>query len=155
MSTFKKILVPLDGSETSKAALTMALRLALDTGAQLRLIHCLDELAYIGGYEYSVSLIDEVRKDADRLLTEGQELCRAAKVEVSAHVIERLGQRLGQTVSEEAAQWQADLVVVGSHGRRGIGRVLLGSGAEQIIRFSKIPVLTVRGQESDKDDQEM
>lgn len=151
MSAFTKILVPLDGSATSKAALTTALQLAQDTGAELRLVHCLDELVYFGGYEYSGALIDQVRKDADHLLTEGKEICRAANIDASSHLIENLGQRLGQTVAEEASQWHADLVVVGTHGRRGMSRVLLGSGAEQIIRFSKIPVLTVRGQESDKD----
>ncbi|PZP93891.1 MAG: universal stress protein [Variovorax paradoxus] len=152
MSTFTRILVPLDGSETSKAALTTALQLARDTGAQLRLVHCLDELAYFGGYEYSSALIDQARKDADRLLAEGQDMCRAANIDASTHMIERFGQRLGQSVSDEAAQWRADLIVVGTHGRRGMGRVLLGSGAEQIIRFSKVPVLTIRGRETDTGD---
>lgn len=149
MSTFTRIIVPLDGSETSKAALATALQLARDTGAQLRLVHCLDELVYFGGYEYSSALIDQARKDANRLLAEGLEACHAANIDASTHMIERFGQRLGQSVAEEATQWQADLIVVGTHGRRGVGRVLLGSGAEQIIRFSKVPVLTIRGHEGD------
>ena len=151
MSTFTKILVPLDGSATSKAALATALQLAHGTGAQLRLLHCLDALVYLSGYEYGPALLDQARRDADRVLTEGLEICRAAGIEASAHLIDRAGQRLGQSVVEEASQWKADLVVVGSHGRRGLGRVLLGSGAEQIIRFSKVPVLTVRGRAPDQD----
>jgi hypothetical protein len=56
-------------------------------------------------------------------------------------------QRLGQTIATEAAQWGADLIVVGTHGRRGFERMLLGSGAEQILRLAPVPVLVVRGSE--------
>jgi nucleotide-binding universal stress UspA family protein len=52
---------------------------------------------------------------------------------------------LGESVADEAADWGADLVVLGTHGRRGLGRVLLGSGAEQVIRLCPVPVLVVRG----------
>ena len=54
-------------------------------------------------------------------------------------------QRLGRMVADEARGWEADLIVVGTHGRRGLGRVLLGSGAEQIIRDAPVPVLVIRG----------
>ena len=54
------------------------------------------------------------------------------------------GQRLGDTVADAARDWGADLVVLGTHGRRGVGRVLLGSGAEQVIRCASVPVLIVR-----------
>jgi nucleotide-binding universal stress UspA family protein len=53
--------------------------------------------------------------------------------------------RLGESVADEAADWGADLVVIGTHGRRGLGRLLLGSGAEQVLRLSGVPVLVVRG----------
>jgi nucleotide-binding universal stress UspA family protein len=56
--------------------------------------------------------------------------------------------RLGEAVAREAQQWDADLIAVGTHGRRGLGRVLLGSGAEQIIRVAPVPVLVIRGEES-------
>ena len=55
--------------------------------------------------------------------------------------------RLGEAVVQEADQYSADLIVVGTHGRRGLGRVLLGSGAEQVIRLSPIPVLVIRAAE--------
>jgi len=60
-------------------------------------------------------------------------------------LLERAGQRLGHSVADVAGDWGADLVVVGSHGRRGLGRLLLGSGAEQILRTSPVPVLLIRG----------
>jgi len=57
------------------------------------------------------------------------------------------GIRLGETVAIQAREWKADLIVVGTHGRKGLGRVLLGSGAEQVIRTAPVPVLVVRGGE--------
>jgi nucleotide-binding universal stress UspA family protein len=54
------------------------------------------------------------------------------------------GTRLGDKVAEQALAWNADLVVVGTHGRKGLSRAMLGSGAEQIVRFAPVPVLVVR-----------
>jgi nucleotide-binding universal stress UspA family protein len=52
-------------------------------------------------------------------------------------------------VAQEAASWEADLVVVGTHGRRGLRRMLLGSGAESVIRLANVPVLVIRGDPRD------
>ena len=60
-------------------------------------------------------------------------------------LIDRVAQRLGDSVADAAGDWGADLIVIGTHGRRGIGRVLLGSGSEQIMRLSPVPVLMIRG----------
>ena len=57
------------------------------------------------------------------------------------------GQRLAEVVNKEVEAYHADRIVLGTHGRRGIGRVLLGSGAEQIIRAAQVPVLVIRGSE--------
>jgi nucleotide-binding universal stress UspA family protein len=53
---------------------------------------------------------------------------------------------LPEVVADEARRWQADLIVVGTHGRRGVGRMLLGSGAEQVIRMAPVPVLVIRSE---------
>ena len=71
---------------------------------------------------------------------------QALAIPVDSRVIDTPGQRLGHTVADEAANWGADLIVLGTHGRRGLGRVLLGSGAEQIIRMAPVPSLIVRGE---------
>jgi nucleotide-binding universal stress UspA family protein len=84
------------------------------------------------------------------ILTGTLDICRSAGVDADTQLVDRPGLRLGEAVAEEAQKWRADLIVVGTHGRRGIGRALLGSGAEQIIRMSTIPVLTVRGNDQDK-----
>jgi nucleotide-binding universal stress UspA family protein len=55
-----------------------------------------------------------------------------------------MGRRLGEAIADEAGTWNADLVVIGSHGRRGLQRLLIGSGAEQVLRLSPVPVLLVR-----------
>lgn len=141
---FKRILVPVDGSPTSGKALTTTLALAKDEGASVRVIHAFDELTYVGGYEYSASAVRSAREQADKLLDDAQASARAAGVECDRLLIDKPAQRLGEAVTNAARDWNADLIVVGTHGRRGIGRVLLGSGAEQIIRSAAVPVLVVR-----------
>jgi nucleotide-binding universal stress UspA family protein len=71
-------------------------------------------------------------------------IAKAAGVDFDSHLIDFPGQRLGQTIADEATQWGADLIVVGTHGRRGFSRALLGSGAEQILRMAPVPVLVMR-----------
>jgi nucleotide-binding universal stress UspA family protein len=72
-------------------------------------------------------------------------------VPAETKLVEGVGARLGEVVAEEARAWEADLVVVGTHGRRGVGRVLLGSGAEQVLRLAPVPVLAVRSSELQRD----
>lgn len=61
-----------------------------------------------------------------------------------AQLIDDLGPRLGESVARVAREWKADLIVLGTHGRRGFNRLLLGSGAEQVIRLAPVPVMVVR-----------
>jgi nucleotide-binding universal stress UspA family protein len=148
MSAFKRILVPVDGSDTSKKALAAALQLARDSSGRMRLLHAVDELAYVTGFEYSGDVVKIAQQAAAKVLEEAAAIARAAQVQCDTKLIEFPGQRLGDTVAQEAREWDADLIVVGTHGRRGLGRVILGSGAEQIIRVAPIPVLTIRGEEA-------
>jgi nucleotide-binding universal stress UspA family protein len=141
---YKRILVPVDGSETSNKALAAALELARDGGGRVRLLHELDELAYLTGYEYSVELLQVARDYAQKLLDDGLATAKAAGVPADSKLLDVPGGRLGELVAEEARAWEADLVVVGTHGRRGVGRMLLGSGAEQVLRLAPVPVLAVR-----------
>jgi nucleotide-binding universal stress UspA family protein len=145
MSGFKRILVPVDGSECSNKALVAALQLARESGGKLRVVHSIDELAYISGYEYSSAVIGAARDAAAKVLSDAQAIAQASGVPADSELVDRPAQRLGETVADEASKWEADLIAVGTHGRRGIGRVLLGSGAEQIIRNAPVPVLVVRG----------
>jgi len=141
---YKRILVPVDGSETSNKAVVAGLQLARESGGRVRLVHVLDELAYLTGYEYSADLLKSARAEGSRLLEDAQRLAQSAGVPADGKLVETAGRRLGEIVAEEAREWEADLVVVGTHGRRGISRILLGSGAQQVLRLAPVPVLAVR-----------
>jgi nucleotide-binding universal stress UspA family protein len=141
---YKRILVPVDGSETSTKALVAALQLARESGGRVRLVHTLDELAYLSGFEVSGDLIRLAREYAGKLLQDALEVAKSAGVPADTKLVEGAGARLGEVVASEAQAWEADLVVVGTHGRRGVSRVLLGSGAEQVLRLAPVPVLAVR-----------
>lgn len=141
---YKRILVPFDDSDTSRKALESAIELARESGARLRIIHSLDELRFMAPYDYTVEVLDAARSGANAALARALEVARAADVPAETALLEGLDLRLGDVVADDARAWSADLVVVGTHGRRGVGRVLLGSGAEQIIRLAPVPVLAVR-----------
>ena len=145
MSVFQKILVPVDGSQTANKALDHALRIAQDSHGKVRLLHCIDELSLINSHEYTGELWQQARDNGLAILQRGEATAKAHGVEVDTRLIDQIGQRMGQSVADAAGDFGADLVVVGTHGRRGIGRVLLGSGSEQIMRLSPVPVLMVRG----------
>jgi nucleotide-binding universal stress UspA family protein len=150
---YKRILVPIDGSPTSNKALTAALQLARDAGGRVRLVHVLDELAYLGGYNaysgYSSDLIRIAQEVGTKILDDAMGIAKAAGVPADPVLLEKFGDHLGETVADAAKLWNADLIVVGTHGRRGIGRMFLGSGAEQIIRLAPNHVLVVRSQDEE------
>ena len=145
---YKRILVPVDGSATSSQALATAITLATTFKSRLRLVHVMEDATYLSGYDqfadYSGDLLRVMRENAAKILDEGMALARSAGVEVDTMLFDRSGERLGDTVADAVKLWGADLIVLGTHGRRGIGRVLMGSGAEQIIRVAPVPVLVVR-----------
>lgn len=142
---FKRILVPIDGSPTSDKALAAALQLARESSGRVRLVHSFDELNYLSGFEQGAEVIEQAHGYAEKILQDGLRTARSAGVQADARMVDSLGQRLGEQMAEQAVRFEADLVVVGTHGRRGVGRALLGSGAEQIIRCAPVAVLTIRG----------
>lgn len=93
-----------------------------------------------------------MRQAGEKVLAEALAIALSAGVTADTLLIDRFGERLGETVAQEATKWKADLLVVGTHGRRRLGRMFLGSGAEQIIRLAPMPVLVVRNPDGDKDD---
>jgi nucleotide-binding universal stress UspA family protein len=143
---FKRILVPVDGSETSTKALVTALQLARESGGRVRVVHSLDELAYVSGYDYGADIMRIAREQAGKVLQDAMDVAKSSGVPTDSRLAEVPGRRLGDVVAGEAQSWEADLIVVGTHGRRGVGRVLLGSGAEQVVRVAPVPVLSVRGE---------
>ncbi|HSI53975.1 MAG: universal stress protein [Ramlibacter sp.] len=149
---YERILVPLDGSETSHRALAAALGLAQSFKAHLRLIHVLDEGAYLARSDpyggYTAEVVKVMREAGEQVLRVGLALAKAAGVEADSMLFDKFSGRLGENVAQAAKLWNADLLVVGTHGRRGVSRLLLGSGAEQIIRLAPVPVLVIRDPET-------
>lgn len=149
---YKRILVPVDGSETSNKALVAALQLAREGGGSVRLAHVLEDLSYLAGYEqfggYSGDLLGIMQEAGNRILHDGLDIAKAAGVQADAMLFDKLGERLPEVIAGAAREGNADLIVLGTHGRRGVGRALLGSGAEQILRQAPVPVLVVRSAEN-------
>jgi len=146
---YKRILVPVDGSPTSARGLQEAIELATLTGGQLRLLHVVDELsaamnmsAYGGGM--SGDMFQLLKEGGEQVLAQAKAQVEAQHVAVDTLLIEGFVGRLSDHAIEQTRLWGAELVVVGSHGRRGVGRLVMGSDAEQIIRTSMVPVLVVR-----------
>ena len=149
---YKRILVAIDGSHTSTLALTEALKLAEKPETRMRLVHVVDS-----PYTYSEVMYGEVGVDVEALrrswrqmgqtvLEQAAAQAREARATVETALLDSEGRRVSSVIVEEARRWPAELLVVGTHGRRGLEHVLLGSVAEGVTRHATVPVLLVRGQ---------
>jgi|KBSSwiStaDraftv2_1062776.scaffolds.fasta_scaffold06666_7 nucleotide-binding universal stress UspA family protein len=145
---YKRILVPVDGSPTSMSGLGEAIRLAALTGASIRLMHVLDAWSYTNGFEsptvYREQVLPFMRKEGARILDDASRKVLEASLAVSTVLIEKVTQRVSELVIAQAEDWGADVIVIGSHGRRGFDRAMMGSDTEQIVRLAAVPVLVVR-----------
>lgn len=150
---YKRILVSVDGSDASNKALVAATEMARESGgrATLRLVHVLDEQSFYTGYDpygaQSGEVIKIMRESGETVLAEALAVAQSAGIQADTLLVDRLGERLGEAVASQARKWKADLIVVGTHGRRRVARMFLGSGAEAIIRLAPVPVLVVRSSE--------
>jgi nucleotide-binding universal stress UspA family protein len=147
---YQRILVPIDGSPTAQRGLDEAIRLAKLTQGRLRVLHAIDELSFafaVDAYGYAGDLLKVLRENGDRLLGEAKASAKMAGVEADTVLCDRLSGPVHELVAQEAAKWPADLIVLGTHGRRGVGRAVMGSSAEHILRYAPVPVLLVRAPE--------
>lgn len=145
---YQRILVPIDGSPTSDRGLEEAIAIARLTGGSIRLLHVLDELVFVSGFEtgatYMNTVLPALRQRSESILAAGRERVTATAVAVDTLSIECFARRPSDVIVEQAAEWRADLIVLGTHGRRGVNRLMLGSDAEQVLRMAPVPVLLVR-----------
>ncbi len=145
---YQKILVPIDGSPTAARGLSEAIELGKLTGARLRLIHVIDELSFalsVGdGYANSGEILNALHDAGVEILSQAQTRVRANGLEVDTVLSDSLAGRVCDLVIAQAGVWDADLIVLGTHGRRGVGRLFMGSDAENIVRSASIPVLLLR-----------
>jgi len=145
---YQKILVPVDGSDTSSRGLDEALRLARLTGAQLRLVHVIDELSLMIGMEsfaaLSADTVRLLREGGQQILADARSRAAAAGVQAETVLVDSFTTGVCDEILRQCNEWGADLVVLGTHGRRGVRRLFMGSDAEQIVRLAATPVLLVR-----------
>jgi nucleotide-binding universal stress UspA family protein len=144
---YKRILVPVDGSSTSLRGLSEAVDLARSTGAVLRLVHVVDELVIDTGYEpswYSPELVEAMREGGQKILDNVAARVPRDGIVCETILEETVGGRASDRILAQAKQWPADLIVMGTHGRRGLNRLAMGSDAELVLRSTPVPVMIVR-----------
>ncbi len=146
---YKKILVPLDGSSTSNLALEHAVALARLSGGSVVLFHVIEELEHSNGFERPKIYIEQVRPrfiaTSQAILDKASERLRQEGISVETLMLESGGKRASELIAEQAKASGCDIVILGTHGRRGVERFLMGSDAEQVVRIASVPVMLVRG----------
>jgi nucleotide-binding universal stress UspA family protein len=151
---YARILVPVDGSPTSRLGVAEAVKLGLLTGGRIKFLHAIDLLSLAAVPEFGMTatpqLLDMLRESGRAILAAAKETAARAGVASDTVLADNLAGRVCDLVIDEAKAWDADIVVIGTHGRRGVGRLLLGSDAEQIVRLSPVPVLLVRAKAADE-----
>ena len=146
---YRQILVPVDGSSTSRAGLKQALGLAGDQHARVRVLNVIDNLALAtamdpyGAADMSM-LLESLEKTGKKALVSATHDAAKAKVRADTVQLEGRGRFVSDVILAEANKCGADVIVMGTHGRKGMNRLLLGSDAERVLRDAPVPVLLVR-----------
>ena len=140
--TFQRILVATDFSESAQQALELALQIAEKFGSELTLVHSWEapNYSFAAGLYLPVDVVAPIERAAVARLEEATTQLKARFP--AAKSLLRSGVPWEEVLGA-AAQLKADLIVMGTHGRRGLERALLGSVAERVVRLSRVPVLTV------------
>ncbi|MGX9607390.1 MULTISPECIES: universal stress protein [Acinetobacter] len=143
---FQHILVPVDGSETSYAAVTKAVELAKAFGSKVTVAQVLTLDPYIASEYISAGqtndLIERARVSILKTLDEAKAKFQEQGVAVESRLLE--GQVIHREIARAATEMNADLIVMGSHGRTGLKKLFLGSVAQSVLGEGNVPVLIVR-----------
>jgi nucleotide-binding universal stress UspA family protein len=146
---YSRILVPLDGSDTAALGLREALVLARELRSTLVLLHVVNEFPMLVEMA-AVSSVTEIHEDLVRfgteLLAKASRDATAAGVPCETLLHEMVSGRVGDVIAEQARARDCRLIVMGTHGRRGVSRLVMGSDAEIAVRCAPVPVLLVREQ---------
>ena len=148
MSAYRRILVAVDGSTPSSKGLREAIRLARAERARLVILHVVNEFpafaAMDGMAAAAVDLVPALREEGKRVLARAQAVAAKQGVKAKSILREMIGGPAAERIVREARRNRAELIVLGTHGRRGVRRLVLGSDAEQVVRSASVPVLLVR-----------
>ena len=145
---YERVLVPTDGSETADDALEMGVDIATLHDAGLHVLSVVD-VTSLGVDVYSEVQVDTLEDQAATVIEEATAYARNQSVASVEGVIEH-GSAVHRAIRSYVDEHDVDLVVMGTHGRSGLDRYLLGSVAEKIVRTAAVPVLTVPGHRSDQ-----
>ena len=148
---YKRILVALDGSLSASLALEEALKLAQADDATL-MVACVvshDLCDLVGGVIGEEAGEEAGDAGAHRQLDHARDLCERSGVQCITQIIDAHGASIPGALMQAAQAFEADLIVMGAHGPRGVRRHLIGSVAETVLRSSHVPVLTVRDDQRD------
>lgn len=147
---YSRILVPVDGSPTSRLALDEAVKLASQGDATIVLLHVVEDLKHCTGFESPQAFVHDIHP---RYLSDCQALLDTIKAELKdccGHVdtvlVEPVNQAVSEVIVTQAQLLRADLIILGTHGRKGFNRLMLGSDAERVARTAPVPVMLVRSQ---------
>lgn len=151
MKAVKRILCPYDFSEYSLRSLDWALKLNTDAGCPLSILYVLSNPIYLengnpitGIQIYSDKILEELRLDTQKQLNELLSKLKGQYPMMSIDLIYKEAIDIGECVLETQTEIGADLIIMGSHGHKGIKRFLMGSIAEDVLRNSKFPVVIVK-----------
>lgn len=144
---FNKILVAVDGSSTAGRGLKTAVSLAINQDATLIILHVVDErtpVIYPEAGLYADQIIASLRDNGRKIIAAAQREASRQVVKAQTRMVETLGLPVAEVIAREAKRLRADLIVLGTHGRQGLKRVVMGSDAEGVVRLANVPVLLVR-----------
>ena len=143
---FKRILVPVDGSDISCKAVGAAARFAKPLGATIVILTVVEPYSYTNLSEYrpeSIEQYDErVSEEAQKRLAEAKAICDDAGVVCSTLSVKSFSP--AEAIIEQVDKTGSDMVYMASHGRKGLAAVLLGSEAQKVLTHSRIPVMIYR-----------
>ncbi|MBI1424276.1 MAG: universal stress protein [Gammaproteobacteria bacterium] len=157
MSLYRRILVPVDNSSAAQAGLSAAIALAQDQQATLKLVAVANEAIknYAGGelgWIEPQGLGELIKTDSEASLDKAEQQAADAGLTPERELIVAQDGHVGRHIVQAAVDWQADLIVIGTHGRQGFSLWLAGSTTETLLHGLSVPLLVVPGKQADKGD---
>jgi nucleotide-binding universal stress UspA family protein len=132
---YRNILVPVDGSETSRSGLLEAIKLAQVGGARLKLVNVVNTavvaMEYAAAFAELEDLPQRMREEGKAVLKQAQDVVRQSGLEAEVSLLGTTIDDVGELIVNQAKEWPADVIVMGTHGRRGLARLVLGSNARR------------------------
>lgn len=144
---YSRILVPVDGSAPAECGLREAIRIAQATRAKVVVLNVVNEFPIlmdpVAMSDYN-NLLEALRRNGEEIAGKASKAVRDAGLECEGAVIDATGGSVASLIVEQVVERRCDLVVMGTHGRRGMKRLALGSDAELVVRHCPVPVLLVK-----------